>query len=330
MPITPLPTPGVTPPNWGQQLNDAIESRYQDLQDQIDLITASDVETVNGIGPTAGNVALDAGDIPNTPAGGISATDVQAALNELDTDKANSSDAILKSIVDAKGDLIAATANDTVARVAVGTNGQVLTADSGQTAGVRWTTSRYLEGTGSPEGVITAGVGSRYVDSNATNGAVEWIKFSGTGNTGWRVVYGDTGRRALVSWDSGGTVTGTLGSNFAPRSGQAGAIYVRRVNQNVFVEIINMQSSAAGFSAGEYDLVDLSNGFGVSTDDRVPFFASNSSPYAIRYSTGTQRLQMNAPSVAGSTTIVGATVSQCVFLAKSSTPWPTSLPGVAA
>lgn len=50
----------------------------------------------------------------------------------------NTSALILKSIVDVKGDLIAGTAADTVARVAVGTNGQVLTADSAQPAGVKW------------------------------------------------------------------------------------------------------------------------------------------------------------------------------------------------
>ena len=50
-------------------------------------------------------------------------------------------------------------------------------------------------GTGSPEGVVTAAVGSRYTDTAATNGAVEWIKATGSGNTGWKVAYGDTGRR---------------------------------------------------------------------------------------------------------------------------------------
>jgi hypothetical protein len=44
------------------------------------------------------------------------------------------------TIVDAKGDLIAATAPDTVARLAVGTNGQVLTASSAATTGLAWTT----------------------------------------------------------------------------------------------------------------------------------------------------------------------------------------------
>jgi hypothetical protein len=51
------------------------------------------------------------------------------------TDDAN---AIQNSIVDAKGDLIAATANDTPARLAVGANDTVLTADSTAATGLKW------------------------------------------------------------------------------------------------------------------------------------------------------------------------------------------------
>jgi len=49
------------------------------------------------------------------------------------------SNAIQNTIVDAKGDLIGATAADTPARLAVGTNGQVLTADSTASTGLAWT-----------------------------------------------------------------------------------------------------------------------------------------------------------------------------------------------
>jgi hypothetical protein len=50
------------------------------------------------------------------------------------------SNAIQNAIVDAKGDLIGATAADTPARLAVGTNGQILTADSTAATGLKWST----------------------------------------------------------------------------------------------------------------------------------------------------------------------------------------------
>jgi hypothetical protein len=48
------------------------------------------------------------------------------------------SNAIQNAIVDAKGDLIAASANDTPARLAVGANGETLVADSAATTGLRY------------------------------------------------------------------------------------------------------------------------------------------------------------------------------------------------
>ena len=56
-----------------------------------------------------------------------------------------------------------------------------------------------IRGTGSPEGRITAEIGTTYVDVNATNGALKWIKESGNGNTGWKVLIGDTGWLTLDS-----------------------------------------------------------------------------------------------------------------------------------
>ena len=68
------------------------------------------------------------------------AVDTQMKTNA-DTAATAAAAAIQKSIVDAKGDLIAATAADTVSRLAVGTNGQVLTADSTAATGLKWGTA---------------------------------------------------------------------------------------------------------------------------------------------------------------------------------------------
>jgi hypothetical protein len=68
--------------------------------------------------------------------------DFEVALQGVDTQmKTNADAAIAKTIVDAKGDLIAATGADAVSRLAVGTNGQVLTADSTAATGVAWATA---------------------------------------------------------------------------------------------------------------------------------------------------------------------------------------------
>ena len=66
---------------------------------------------------------------------------VLAKASNTDLDFIWSNDAgISPTIVDAKGDLITATAADTPARLGVGTNGQVLQADSTTATGLRWAT----------------------------------------------------------------------------------------------------------------------------------------------------------------------------------------------
>ena len=68
---------------------------------------------------------------------------MQAAIAEVATEAA-AGGGIAATLLDAKGDLIAASANDTAARLAVGTNNQVLTADCSQTLGVKWARVRGL------------------------------------------------------------------------------------------------------------------------------------------------------------------------------------------
>lgn len=74
-----------------------------------------------------------------------------------------------------------------------------------------------IHGTGMPNGKVTAPVGTTYVDTAVTNGALKWIKRKGNNNEGWEVLTGDTGWRNLP-------IVSKLGSSF---------LKVRRKNDTV-------------------------------------------------------------------------------------------------
>jgi hypothetical protein len=59
--------------------------------------------------------------------------DIQSQITALDP-----AGGISKSIIDAKGDLLVGSANDTVDNLTVGSNNFILTADSSQTLGIKW------------------------------------------------------------------------------------------------------------------------------------------------------------------------------------------------
>lgn len=77
-----------------------------------------------------------------------------------------------------------------------------------------------IHGRGMPNGTVTAPVGTTYVDGAVTNGALKWLKKTGTGNTGWEVLIGDTGWRTLPA-------VSKLGNSF---------VKVRRKNDTIFYQ----------------------------------------------------------------------------------------------
>ena len=102
-----------------------------------------------------------------------------------------------------------------------------------------------IRGTGSPEGRITAEIGTTYVDVNVTNGALKWIKESGSGNVGWRVLIGDTGWRNL-------NILSKLGDSF---------LKIRRINNQVTYQF-------GGLKWGWFGIVRRGgNGYVVQTTD---------------------------------------------------------------
>ena len=103
-----------------------------------------------------------------------------------------------------------------------------------------------IHGRGMPNGTVTAPVGTTYVDEAVTNGALKWIKKTGTGNTGWEVLIGDTGWKVLPS-------VSKLGGSY---------IKVRRVNNVVSYQF-------GGLSWGWFGIVRRGGaGYQIQPSDR--------------------------------------------------------------
>src|SRR5688572_4415675 len=95
----------------------------------------------------------------NFTGAGVTVTD-NAGSDRVDVTIPGITGGIATTIVDAKGDIIAATAADTVARLAVGTNGQQLVADSAQTTGLKWSSPTRVIAQGSSGAAFTAALAS--------------------------------------------------------------------------------------------------------------------------------------------------------------------------
>ena len=68
----------------------------------------------------------------------IVAADMNTNFSDVETFVNSSPGLVQNTLVDAKGDLLAASADNTITRLAVGTNTYVLTADSSEATGLKW------------------------------------------------------------------------------------------------------------------------------------------------------------------------------------------------
>lgn len=106
--------------------------------------------------------------------------------------------------------------------------------------GSNWVSSlsRLFEGVGQPEGSQAAPIGSTYIQTDGTTGAVRWLKTAGVDendNTGWTLEIGDTKWRNFLS-----SVT-------LPAGAAKYAANVRRINNLVEV-YFDLDTPAAGSS----------------------------------------------------------------------------------
>lgn len=242
-------------------------------------LTAHTGNTSNPHSVTKAQVGL--GNVANlAPADMPVSTATQTALNA----KANASDTVNL------------TGNQTIAGVKTFSSAPI--APSGTSIGG----ALHLTGVGFPNGVVTAPTGSVYIDTAVTNGASSWIKKSGTGNTGWQVLEGDTGWRAI-----GGLIEPSSGIADA----KTNATRIRRINNTIHYII---ELTATSYVSGttfmymidgfRFEEVYISLGYSniqlyrISTGMKLGFSGNNS---GIRYS-------LTMP---------------------TSDAWPTTLPGTA-
>nr|WP_314273575.1 hypothetical protein [uncultured Neisseria sp.] len=186
-----------------------------------------------------------------------------------------------------------------------------------------------IHGQGMPNGRVAAPVGTTYVDSDVTNGALKWIKRTGTDNQGWEVLTGDTGWRTLnivsklgasylkvrrkndtVMYQFGGLQWGWFG--IVRRGGPGYSIQPSDRERNVF--ILGLHQVPQGFRS-EFSLIG-----GIYNDKGVPY----GTWYVGGPGDGNMlRFQFTDP-VPTDRDIGDIRVSPILYLTND--PWPTRLP----
>jgi hypothetical protein len=176
-----------------------------------------------------------------------------------------------------------------------------------------------------PNGVVTGNPGDNYTDPAGTNGAWKWMKKSGTGNTGWEVIQGDTGWRDISAFLDPNWV---VGAN-APTN------RIRRTESLVCIELrIQPAASIQGTSqATQYTVIPvLPTGFHPGSYSLIaPAMSSSSAGTHVFHNLSSSSKVSVSPAYGLSTSLTWQTSSyimgQMMFI--TNRPWPDTLPGTA-
>jgi hypothetical protein len=180
-----------------------------------------------------------------------------------------------------------------------------------------------LTGTGSPEGVITAPVGTYYTDTALTNGAMRWAKKSGAGNTGWKAVEGDTGWRDIRS---------LYGTTVAQLVDNAVCGRIKRVNSTVTYQALVYPAGATIGATRSALIPNLITAIpaGFAPDGNQPLGQASYSGNVGMVNnliTGS-RFDVQMPTLTGTWGAADLISASATWV--TSAAWPTTLPGVAA
>lgn len=171
--------------------------------------------------------------------------------------KQSDSGALQLTVADAKGDIFAATAADTVTRLAVGSNGQVLTAASGQSTGLEWATpsSGFVSGelayavatgtvSGSANTWITAVTAPSFTLSATTTVIAWWTSANRYGPT-------NNGNKTRFTWTGGGeqTVFDHQGNNAARYTAGSTAFWRVSLAAGTYTFAVSMYNEGDSLSA---------------------------------------------------------------------------------